>query len=58
MKSVDRTQVQHILADEEGRFVREHPKTRKLFERAQKTLIGGVPMNWMEDWPGPARRGP
>ena len=53
MKSVDRTQVQHILADEEGRFVREHPKSRKLFERAKKTLIGGVPMNWMVEWPGP-----
>ena len=24
-----------------------------MFERARKSMIGGVPMNWMIEWPGP-----
>ena len=24
-----------------------------MFERARKSMIGGVPMNWMVEWPGP-----
>ncbi|HYM40155.1 MAG TPA: aspartate aminotransferase family protein [Thermoplasmata archaeon] len=53
MSTVDRVRMQAVLADEERRFVRDHPKSRRLFERARKSMIGGVPMNWMIEWPGP-----
>ncbi len=53
MTTVDRTKVQSIIAREEMRFVREHRASRRLFDRARRTMIGGVPMNWMVEWPGP-----
>lgn len=53
MAAIDRAKVQTVIAKEEARFVREHPKSRRLFERARKSMIGGVPMNWMIEWPGP-----
>ncbi len=53
MTTIDRARVQAVLDAEEKRFVRAHPKSRRLFERARKTMIGGVPMNWMIEWPGP-----
>ena len=37
---------------EERNFVERHPKSKKLFERAQQAMLGGVPMNWMKKWPG------
>ena len=30
-----------------------HPRSAALFERARRSLLGGVPMNWMSKWPGP-----
>jgi glutamate-1-semialdehyde 2,1-aminomutase len=51
--AIDRARVQTVIAEEEARFVREHPKSKRLFERARKSMIGGVPMNWMIEWPGP-----
>ena len=53
MTTVDRARVQALIETEEKRFVRRHPTSRRLFERARKTMIGGVPMNWMIEWPGP-----
>ena len=37
---------------EEKRFIAERPKSAALFERARKSLLGGVPMNWMAKWAG------
>jgi glutamate-1-semialdehyde 2,1-aminomutase len=37
---------------EQKKFVDERPKSRALFERAGKSLLGGVPMNWMIKWAG------
>ena len=37
---------------EQQRFVNERPKSKALFERAGKSLLGGVPMNWMIKWAG------
>ena len=34
------------------RFRVEHPRSRELAERAQRSLLGGVPMHWMVRWPG------
>lgn len=42
-----------LMAREERRFVQGHPRSAALFERARRSLLGGVPMNWMSKWPGP-----
>jgi glutamate-1-semialdehyde 2,1-aminomutase len=42
-----------LMAREEQRFVAAHPRSAALFARARKSLLGGVPMNWMTKWPGP-----
>jgi len=53
MTSIDRTHLQRRLAEEDRRFVETHPRSRELFERAQRSLLAGVPMNWMVRWAGP-----
>jgi len=35
---------------EQRRFAAEHPRSQELFERAQESLLGGVPMSWMVRW--------
>ncbi|HYM64571.1 MAG TPA: aminotransferase class III-fold pyridoxal phosphate-dependent enzyme, partial [Gaiellaceae bacterium] len=37
---------------EATRFLEEHPRSRDLFERAQGSLLSGVPMHWMTEWAG------
>ncbi len=37
---------------ERRRFAEAHPRSAELFARARRTLLGGVPMNWMSKWPG------
>jgi glutamate-1-semialdehyde 2,1-aminomutase len=41
-----------LMAREEERFAREHPRSRALAERARRSLLAGVPMHWMAKWPG------
>jgi glutamate-1-semialdehyde 2,1-aminomutase len=53
MKSIDRTRLASLMQREQQCFVNEHPKSKALFERAGKSLLGGVPMNWMVKWAGP-----
>lgn len=38
---------------EEKVFIAGRPKSKQLFERAKKSLLAGVPMNWMVRWAGP-----
>jgi len=45
--------VADLMAREERRFVEAHPRSQALFARARRSLLGGVPMNWMSKWPGP-----
>jgi glutamate-1-semialdehyde 2,1-aminomutase len=52
MKSIDRTRLKNLMEREQSRFVKDRPKSRALFERAGKSLLGGVPMNWMAKWAG------
>ena len=52
MKSIDRTHLATLMAREQRRFVKDRPKSKALFERAGKSLLGGVPMNWMAKWAG------
>jgi glutamate-1-semialdehyde 2,1-aminomutase len=49
---IDRTRLRAALSQEELRFAAAHPRSRELFERARRSLLGGVPMNWMVRWPG------
>lgn len=37
---------------EQKQFVDQRPKSKALFERARKSLLAGVPMNWMTKWAG------
>jgi glutamate-1-semialdehyde 2,1-aminomutase len=49
---LDRGRLGALLADEERRFHEAHPRSLALFERARRSLLGGVPMHWMVRWAG------
>jgi glutamate-1-semialdehyde 2,1-aminomutase len=49
---LDRERLKIRLAEERQRFLETHPRSHELFERAQKSLLGGVPMNWLVRWAG------
>jgi glutamate-1-semialdehyde 2,1-aminomutase len=51
--AVNRTKLQELLAAEDALFIKNHPKSKELFDRAQKNLLNGVPMNWMVKWASP-----
>ncbi|MCZ6778280.1 MAG: aspartate aminotransferase family protein [Acidobacteriota bacterium] len=48
MMSINRTRLEEAITRENERFTAEHPRSKQLFERAKKSLLAGVPMNWME----------
>jgi len=52
MPAIDRTRLASLMQREQQRFIDEHPKSKALFERAGKSLLGGVPMHWMVKWAG------
>jgi glutamate-1-semialdehyde 2,1-aminomutase len=52
MKSIDRSRLASLMQREQKKFVDERPKSKALFERARKSLLAGVPMNWMVKWAG------
>src|SRR5438445_8907250 len=52
MKAIDRSRLQSLMQREQKKFVDEHPKSKALFDRASKSLLSGVPMNWMVKWAG------
>jgi len=52
MMTIDRKRLGELLEREERRFVEEHPRSAELYRRAQESLLGGVPMNWMKKWAG------
>ena len=49
---LDRTLVKSLMEREQKRFVDERPKSKAIFERGKKSLLSGVPMNWMAKWAG------
>ncbi len=52
--TIERERVAVLMERERERFVRDHPRSRELHERAGGgALLSGVPMNWMTRWPGP-----
>lgn len=52
MPKIDRGKLHHLQKREEERFSSEHPKSAEIYARARKSLLGGVPMNWMKKWAG------
>src|SRR5258705_2071434 len=52
MPTIDRTKLKALQKAEESRFLSDHPKSASLYQRAQSSLSGGVPMNWMKKWAG------
>jgi len=52
MRTIDRGRLQSLMQREQKKFVEERPKSKALFERARKSLVAGVPMNWMVKWAG------
>jgi glutamate-1-semialdehyde 2,1-aminomutase len=52
MSAISRENLGKLRAREENRFIAEHPKSAELYRRAQHSLLGGVPMNWMNKWAG------
>jgi glutamate-1-semialdehyde 2,1-aminomutase len=52
MTTIDRARLTRQLELEQQRFSDTHPRSHELFRRAQKSLLAGVPMNWMVKWAG------
>jgi glutamate-1-semialdehyde 2,1-aminomutase len=48
----DRSRLEILLKEEGWRFRSTHPKSQELYQRARKSLHGGVPMLWMMRWAG------
>jgi glutamate-1-semialdehyde 2,1-aminomutase len=52
MVEIDRNHLEKLLQEEEVFFHKKHPKSFALYQRARKSLHGGVPMLWMIRWAG------
>lgn len=52
MTSIDRKRLESLMKREQKRFVDERPKSKAVYERGKKSLLSGVPMNWMVKWAG------
>ena len=52
-RTLDRSRMERLMAAEMAAFERANPRSKALFERAQGSLLDGVPMNWMIKWAGP-----
>ncbi|NWF63879.1 MAG: aminotransferase class III-fold pyridoxal phosphate-dependent enzyme, partial [Chloroflexi bacterium] len=49
---MNRKKLETLLKQEEQLFHKTHPKSYELYQRARKSLHGGVPMLWMIRWAG------
>src|SRR5262249_27321117 len=52
MKTIDRARLASKLLEERELFISRHPRSHALFQRTGKSLLAGVPMNWMIRWAG------
>lgn len=50
--TLNRTKLTQLLEKEEQLFHKTHPKSHELYQRARRSLQGGVPMLWMIRWAG------
>ena len=51
-RTLNRSHLDSLLKQEESLFHKTHPKSYELYQRARKSLYGGVPMLWMVRWAG------
>src|SRR5438445_10328284 len=52
MTAISREKLKQLSKREEQKFVAENPKSAVMYARARRSLLGGVPMNWMRKWAG------
>ncbi|HSW42744.1 MAG TPA: aminotransferase class III-fold pyridoxal phosphate-dependent enzyme, partial [Patescibacteria group bacterium] len=52
MPALDRARLARLMASEAAEFIARHPRAHALHERALRSLLAGVPMNWMVKWAG------
>ncbi|HUC52671.1 MAG TPA: aspartate aminotransferase family protein [Candidatus Cybelea sp.] len=52
MTTIDRAKLKTLRDREAQHFLADHPNSAALYQRAQSSLLGGVPMNWMKKWAG------
>jgi glutamate-1-semialdehyde 2,1-aminomutase len=52
MTQINREKLKRLSEWEEQKFIAEHPRSAEMYARARKSLLGGVPMNWMQKWAG------
>jgi glutamate-1-semialdehyde 2,1-aminomutase len=52
MTTIDRGRIAELTERELERFASAHSASRALHQRAEGSLLSGVPMNWMTRWPG------
>src|ERR1700723_197860 len=50
--TIGRSPLHTLMSREEEKFINKRPRSAALYARAQKSLLGGVPMNWMKKWAG------
>lgn len=50
---ISRGRIKKLMAAETETFLKHHRRSKRLFERARRSLLAGVPMNWMVRWAGP-----
>ncbi|SDJ08456.1 aspartate aminotransferase family protein [Alteribacillus bidgolensis] len=50
---ISRKRIARLLTFEEEIFEKANPKSREIYERAKDSLVRGVPMHWMDNWPSP-----
>jgi glutamate-1-semialdehyde 2,1-aminomutase len=50
---VDRDRLVTLLRAEDDCFRAGHRRSAELWERSQRSLLGGVPMSWMTEWASP-----
>jgi len=53
MSGINRAKLKELLSLETQHFIKNHPRSKALFEEAKSYLLGGVPMNWMTKWASP-----
>jgi glutamate-1-semialdehyde 2,1-aminomutase len=51
-RTLDRERMERLMGAEFARFEAANPTSRQLWERAQGSMLDGVPMNWMIKWAG------
>jgi glutamate-1-semialdehyde 2,1-aminomutase len=52
-RQIDRARLAELITGERVRFADHHPRSQRLWERAQVHMLDGVPMNWMTRWASP-----